>query len=62
MGLVARGLTVGEIAALLWKSAETVESQKKSALHKLGARNAAHGTALWLLRRVRESTSERMAA
>lgn len=61
MPLLASGLTVNQIAARLWKSPETVRMQKQSALRKLGAVNAAHGTALWTLRQLRES-SERKAA
>lgn len=42
----ARGLTVGESAVSRGKSSETVKSQRKQVLIKLGARNMTHAVAL----------------
>ncbi len=55
MPLVASGLTNAEIAEALHKDYETIKMQKKSAFKKLGASNAPHATALWILRRFEEA-------
>jgi DNA-binding CsgD family transcriptional regulator len=48
----AHGLTVSESAASRGKSSETVKSQRKQVLIKLGARNMTHAVALATVRRL----------
>jgi DNA-binding NarL/FixJ family response regulator len=42
----ANGLTVNESAAFRWKSSDTIKTQRRAILHKLGARNMAQAVGM----------------
>jgi len=52
LGLMARGLTALEVAALLGLTVETVKDHGKHARKRLGARNTAHAVAIALRHRL----------